>query len=134
MEINFMVMLGEGYWIAGEHDKARQTLEELVELAERCEYRKDSGWAQRLLGEITLKTDPDQAASCFEKSIAVLKEIKAENELAMAYSGYGRFHKQQGNIEQAREYLTNALEIFERLGTLIEPDKVREELAELPED
>jgi hypothetical protein len=27
-----------------------------------------------------------------------------------------------------------ALEIFERLGTLIEPNKVREELDELPED
>jgi len=27
----------------------------------------------------------------------------------------------------------HSLEIFERLGTLIEPDKVRKELAELPE-
>jgi hypothetical protein len=29
-------------------------------------------------------------------------------------------------------YLTQALEIFERLGTLIEPDKVQKELGELP--
>ena len=43
----------------------------------------------------------------------------------------GRYCKQQGNTEQAREYLTKALEIFERLGTLIEPEKVREELADL---
>jgi hypothetical protein len=35
-------------------------------------------------------------------------------------------------MTQAREYLTKALEIIERLGTLIEPDKVRKELAELP--
>jgi hypothetical protein len=49
-----------------------------------------------------------------------------------AYSGMGRFHKHQGNTAQAREYLTDALEIFERLGTLIEPDKVRKELADLP--
>ena len=69
-----------------------------------------------------------QAAPHFEKSITVLREIKAENELALAYSGFGRLHKQQGNIEQAREYLEKALEIFERLGTLIEPDKVRKEL------
>ncbi len=27
-----------------------------------------------------------------------------------------------------------ALEIFERLGTLIEPDKVRKELADLPQE
>jgi len=31
----------------------------------------------------------------------------------------------------ARLYITDPLEIFERLGTLIEPDKVRKELAEL---
>jgi flagellin-specific chaperone FliS len=43
----------------------------------------------------------------------------------------GRYHKQQGNMVKAREYLTKALEIFERLGTLIEPDKVRQELGEL---
>ena len=67
----------------------------------------------------------------FEKSIAVLQEIKAENELALAYAGYGRFYKVQGQSATAREYLMKALDIFERLGTLIEPDRVREELAEL---
>ena len=62
---------------------------------------------------------------------SIFKEIKAENELALAYSGMGRYYKHQGNTAQAKDYLTNALEIFERLGTLIEPDKVRKELAEL---
>ena len=32
---------------------------------------------------------------------------------------------------EAREYFTRALELFERLATLIEPDKVRSELAKL---
>jgi tetratricopeptide (TPR) repeat protein len=82
---------------------------------------------------MALKTNPAQAATHFERSIAVLREIKAENELALAYAGYGRFHKQQYQIATAREYLKKALEIFERLGTLIEPDRVREELAGLPE-
>lgn len=89
--------------------------------------------AHRLLGEIALKTNLDQAGPRFEKSIAIFREINAKNELAPAYVGYGRLHKQQGNIAQAREYLNQALEIFERLGTLIDPDKVREELAGLPE-
>ena len=126
--------LGEGYWLAGEDDKARQTLEEGLEIADRCGARYYAGFAQRLLGEIALKTDPAQAAPYFEKSIAVLQEIKAENELGLAYASYGRLHKQKGQIAQAREYLTKALEIFERLGTLIEPDKVRKELTELPEE
>ncbi len=37
-----------------------------------------------------------------------------ENELALAYSGMGRLHKLQGNTQQAHEYLTKALQIFER--------------------
>lgn len=128
-----MVMLGEGYWLAGEYEKARETLKEALELAERCEYRYFIGWSQRLLGEVAIETNPTQSVSFFERSIAVLREIKAENELAQAFSGYGRFHKQQGNIEQARKYLRDALEIFERLGTMIQPDKVRKELASLPD-
>jgi tetratricopeptide (TPR) repeat protein len=133
MEITLMCFLGEGYWLAGEDDKARQTLEKGLEMAERYGVRYELGFAHRLLAEISLKNNPAQAAPHFEKSIAIFQEIKAENELAMAYAGYGRLHKKQGEIARAREYLTKALEIFERLGTLIEPNKVREVLAELPE-
>jgi tetratricopeptide (TPR) repeat protein len=81
---------------------------------------------------VTLKTKPVEATPHFEKAIAILKEIKADNELAFAYSDMGRLHKLRGEYAEARRYLTDALEIFERLGTLIEPDKVRKELAELP--
>ncbi len=122
--IHATVWLGEGYWLAGEYDKARQTLEELLEMAERCGMRFVLGSAHRFLGEIALKTNPTQAgeplaAPHFEQSIAILREIKAENELALACAGYGRLRKQQGNIAEAREYLTKALEIFERLGVRI---------------
>ena len=132
-EIPHTCYLGEGHWLDGEDDKARQTLEKVLEIADPCGARYYAGFAQRLLGEIALKAKPAQAVPHFEKSIAVFREIKAENELAMAYTGYGRYHKKQGGIAQAREYLTKALEIFERLGTLIEPYKIREELAGLAE-
>jgi tetratricopeptide (TPR) repeat protein len=135
-EIMFSPILGEGYWLAGEYDKARQTVEEALGLAEQCEFKSSIGSAHYLLGEIALKTNPAQAGEpqagpCFEKAVAVFQETKAENSLAVACAGYGRFHKQQGDMAQAREYLNRALEIFERLGTLIEPDKVREELSGL---
>jgi len=130
-EIPLACYLGEGYWLAGEGDKARQSLEKGLEMAERCGFRYYAGFAQRLLGESILKTNPDQAVRHFEKSITIFREIKAENELAMAYQGYGRLHKKQAQTARAREYLTKALEIFERLGTLIAPEKVREELAGL---
>ena len=136
-ELFQMLCLGEGYWLAGEYDHTRQTLEDLLELAERCGAKFYLGAARRLLGELALTTNPTQveaplAAPHFEQSIAILRAINAENELALAYAGYGRLHQQQGHIEPAREYLTRALAIFERLGTLGEPDKVRQVLAELP--
>jgi len=131
-EIPLACFLGEGHWLAGEDKQAKQTLEEGLEMAERCGFRYYAGFAQRLLGEIILKTNPAQAASHFEKSIAIFQDIKAENNLAMSYAGYGRLLKEQSEIARARELLTNALEIFERLGTLIEPEKVRGILAELP--
>ncbi|NIO05598.1 MAG: tetratricopeptide repeat protein [Proteobacteria bacterium] len=132
-EIPLTCFLGEGYWLTGEDDKARQTLEKGLEMAERYVMRYYVGFTRRLLGEIALKTNPTQATPHFEKSITIFQEIKAENELAFAYASYGRFYKQQGDMAKARQYLTRSLEIFERLGTLIEPDKVREELAGLPE-
>ncbi len=80
-----------------------------------------------------MQTDPRQALSHFERSIATLHEIKAENELALAYAGRGRLHVQQGDGVQARNYLTRALEVFERLGTLGEPEKVSQALSALSE-
>ena len=131
-EIPLTCYLGEGYWLAGENDKARKMLERSQEIAESCGAKYYLGFAHRLLGETMLETNPAKATAHFEKSIVIFREIKAENELAMAYEGYGQLHKRQGQVAQAREYLTKALEIFERLGTLIEPDKVSEELAGLP--
>jgi hypothetical protein len=95
-----------------------------------------SGSMHRLLGEIVLAKNPDQsgeplAGAHFEESISLLSAAKAENELALAYAGCGRLHKHQGRVAEARDYLARALEIFERLGTLAEPGKVRAELAAL---
>lgn len=129
--MGWMPMLAEAYLMAAQHGKAREVSQETAELAQRHGGRYFLGWASRLLGEIALATNEDDSAPYFEKAICIAQQIKAENELALAYSGMGRFHKQQGNTAQAREYLAKALEIFERLGTLIEPDKVRNELAEL---
>jgi class 3 adenylate cyclase len=138
-EIYETVILAEAFFLAGEYEKATETIKKALELARRSEMKFFIGWACRLQGQIALKTNPTQAgeplaAPHFEQSITMFREIKAENELALAYADYGRLYKQQGEIMQARKYLKQALEIFERLGTLTEPDKVRVELAGLVED
>jgi hypothetical protein len=67
-------------------NEAIQTLEEALEIADCCEARYYAGFTQRLLGEMALETNPAQAATQFERSIAVIQQIKDENELALAYS------------------------------------------------
>jgi len=132
-QLLFGLFLGDGYLLAGEYDDARQTVEEVLQIAERHGSRLFQGGAHLLLGEITLQSSPHEAPSHFEKSIAISQGMKTENYLALAYAGYGRLFKQQGDTTRAHGYLTKALKIFERLGTLLEPDKVRKELAALPE-
>ncbi len=132
-EVETLLYLGEGYYLAGEYNKAKQILKECLNLSDRSGMKVYVAGAHRLFGEISLKTNPAQAAGYFEKSISIYQEIKTENELAKAYAAYGRFCKQNDNMAQARVYLTKAIDIFERLGTLIEPDKVRNELTSLPE-
>jgi tetratricopeptide (TPR) repeat protein len=130
-EIIARVIVAEGYMLAGNLDKANHEIKEGMELAKNCGMKFYVGWAYRLLGEIAAKKDPKHAKLNFEKALSVFLKIKAENELARTYEGYGRLYKQQGNIRKAKEYLTEALETFVRLGTLNEPEKVKEELAEL---
>jgi len=133
-EIGFFSSLVQGYLRAEEYDKAEQAAKEALELIELCGAKFFIGRNSRLLGEVVLETDFSKALPHLEKSISIFKEVKAENELAKAYAAIGRLYKKQRDTLQAREYLTKALEIFERLGTLIEPDKVKEELASLPPD
>jgi len=135
-EIGFIGCLGEAYWLAGEYDKATQTLQEGLKLAENCGLKFWIVRLRHLLGEVILEINPDQvkeplAAPYFEQSIAISHEIKAENELSLCYAAYGRLLKRQGKTAQARENLIKALDILDRLGTLLEPDRVREELAQL---
>ena len=130
--VQLLYGLNEGYLLAEEYDKAIQAVKNLLEIAERHGMPHHLGIAHYFSGEIALKTEPSKAIQEFKKSIQTLEAIKSEYYLAKAYAGCGRYYKQIGDKIQAHEYLTNALEIFERLEILNEPDKVKKELAELP--
>jgi len=130
-EIWTRLIVGEGYFLAGDHDESTRMIESAIERAETCGMQFFIGWGNRLLAEIALQTDSDQAPFHLEKSIAVLSDIKAENERAFTLAAYGRFYKQQGDEEKARQYLTEALDTFKRLKTPNEPENVKVELATL---
>jgi tetratricopeptide (TPR) repeat protein len=133
-EIMVRIFLGEAYWLAREFEKSKQTLKGILDLAERLNMKPWTGFAHRILGEIAIKTTPDKAVAHFDKSLSIYTMIGAENDLALTYVGYGRLHRHKGNIAEARKYFEKALGIFEHLGTLTEPEKVRKDLADLPGD
>ena len=128
----FTTFLGEAYWRAGQASLAMQTLRELLEVIEPCGMRGWMGIAYRLLGEITCTDDVTAARGHFERSVALHSETNAQPELALTCASYGRFHRRHGQLADARKYLRQALDISERLGVLIEPRRLREELSELP--
>ncbi len=136
--VTFGTLLADGYRLNHQFDKAQEELEEVLKLAEKRGMKYNAACHHLLLGSISLEADPAQekkpsADTCFEKAIAIFSEIKAENLLALAYAGLGRCYGNKGDVAAARDYLNRALKIFERLGTLLAPDGVREELAQLPE-
>ena len=129
------VPLGEACLSTGRLEKARECLERIVAIAERLEIRLFSTPGERLLGEVMLADGrPEalqQAQHHFERAMACRERSKAENELALAWAGYGRLQARLGRADQAREYLTKALAAFERLGTLGQPERVRAALVDL---
>ena len=129
--------LGEGYWRAGRYEDAERVLDDVVERSERCRMLPVLGTAYYLKAEVALSQA--QGASGFapvetnlQQAIRILREIGAENDLARALACFGRLRLRQGQVAEARAHLTTALEIFERLGTLREPDEVQSLVSELP--
>src|SRR5205807_4532241 len=93
------------------------------------------GSCHRLLGEVALRRGSDRLVAArehFERSTETLSKINAENELAAAYAGYGETLGRSGRVTDARDYFTRAVDIFERLGTLLEPERIRAKLAAMP--
>ena len=130
-ELTGRYFLGEAYLLHRSYEKALKTIIELLRVAERCGSITYIAHAHRLLGEIDLETNPTKAAPHYDKCIEIFQKIEAQNNLAQAYFGYGRFYRRQGNLELARKFFTEALNVFERLGTLDLPAKVKKELEEL---
>jgi len=132
-EIFNATYLGEAYCHAGAVEAAQKTLFEVLDLAGQSGMKFYWGIAHRLLGDIAVvnnvpEAELSAAVEHFEQSIAILGEIGARSELAYAHAGYGRLCRKAGRLTEARNNFIRALELFDDLGTLIEPEQVREDL------
>ncbi len=119
---------------SGELAKAKAQIADCLQVLEPSDAAFYVACAKRLLAEVALAEGGDQLAVAgrhFESSKSVFERVGATNELALVWAGIGRLRQKEGDRDGAIEYLTKALQTFERLGTRIEPDSVKRTLAEL---
>ncbi len=128
---SFALCLGDGYLRRGERLRARAIFEEVLTTSRELGYRHLEGIAHRLLGESLVPDNPAAAAHELEKAIPILEEVEARNEVAKALVTQAELRRAAGDPGGARELLERALAIFETLGTLDEPSRVRAALTTL---
>jgi len=130
-QAQFSAYLAEAYLSINERDQALERIKSALEISKESGFRHLEGKAYRVLGEIYGGTDFNKTKKYIEDSIRIFKEIGAKNELAKSYLSLGRLYKEKGEKGKAKKCVTQALHIFEKLGTLHEPEKARKMLRDL---
>jgi tetratricopeptide (TPR) repeat protein len=130
----FALCLGEAYVRQARPAEARALFERALGMSRELGYRYFEGVAHRLLGESLVTEAPPAAAQHLEAATKFLEEVDARNEYAKTLVAQAELRRRQGDVTAASQLLERALAIFEKLGTLDEPARVRAVLAALQED
>jgi len=72
-----------------------------------------------------------KAEDHFNKAIEVAKEIGAKGTLGQAYLGLGLLHKAKGRRDQAKEFISEAVDLFEQCEAEVHLKQANEALASL---
>jgi tetratricopeptide (TPR) repeat protein len=123
--------LAEGYLCRGELGTARALIDDVLTASRAKGYRYVEGMAHRLLAECLAQESPAAAAEHVDTAQRIFTSADARNDLAKALVTQAGLCQNYGDFARARQLLEEALAIFEALGTLDEPIRVREALAAL---
>jgi class 3 adenylate cyclase/tetratricopeptide (TPR) repeat protein len=124
--VNF---LADAYAFSGRVEDARAVLGPVLAWAERVGAGYLTARSHRTMAAIDAAAGAETAAlSHLDRAIEVAQRTGSENELALALASRGRLLLDS----TGRGDLERALAIFNRLGTLVEPDRIRAELAVTP--
>jgi tetratricopeptide (TPR) repeat protein len=127
----FALRLGEAYLRQGKYVQARTIFEDVFATSHEAGYRHLIGVAERLLGESFTTENLTLAATHLETAARILEEVGARNEVAKVLVAQANLCHAGGNPTGARQLFERALTLFETLGTLDEPHRVRAALLKL---
>ena len=127
----FALWLADCYNRTGEPLKAWRIASEVLAKSREVGYRHFEGMAERLLGASLISQDPTAAIDHLEAGRRILAEVGGRNELARTLVNRAELCGLAGDKSEARGLLEQALTIFEELGSLDEPPRVKATLANL---
>ena len=127
-----VLRLAEGYLRQEDRSRAQTLLDDVLAVSRELGYRYFEGRAELLLAECLLSDDPDGAAAHLRSATSILTAVGARNDLGKALLVQAELRRRAGDPQDARKLLERALQIFEGLGTLDEPSRVRAALERLP--
>ena len=120
--------LADAYLVAGDLDQARDVLADVHESARRSKAKFFSGASGRGLAEIALaEGNVAQALRHLMPAIETLRKSNSESELALALGALGRARQLIGDEAGAEMHLREAVQILDRIGTRVEPERLRKE-------
>jgi tetratricopeptide (TPR) repeat protein len=115
-EVGYTSVIGFGYFMAGEYDKATQNLQESLEIAESSGMEWFIGLAHLFLGIVALKTNPTRAAYHFEQSKISFEVVAADSPFMEFLRGNILITK--GNLRQGGKVLEDVSEVFLKNGSI----------------
>jgi tetratricopeptide (TPR) repeat protein/transcriptional regulator with XRE-family HTH domain len=110
--------LGALRHVTGDYRAARASLSRAVALAREVGNRQGEAEALNYLGTVLASTaDPADALARYDEALSIARDIGSALDEADALEGTGRCHIQAGDITVGETFLSQALEIYQRIGS-----------------
>ena len=116
---NFYIGLGELDYYAHDLNQAHKNFRKALTLSQKISDRLAEGISYSWLGRILWRHEPDKsftAEECLNKSIKVLRDLKANPYIAQAYLFIGELYIDQGKRGNGLEKLKKASKMFREMG------------------
>ena len=125
-----LTLLGRALVAAGDPPGAVGVLAEALQMLRESGSRDGEAWTLNFYAAaIAALGDLPRALALYQQSLAMNRELRKHDDEAIALVGIGECHLSAGDAEAGAAHLTQALEIYDRLGMKADAARVRTRLA-----